>query len=216
MLGLHLDDLEHADRYLRAGGKPCFGYYNEFDVVRNRPPRTFLHCIYVCGDPRSRQVLGYAEYFGYQKIVACLSENYIGKSFSSCYAIDPISGTELDLVIHLDLSQRDIKAIYEYKKVDLEKVRANVGVLVEAYLERVRRKAVAHAIDDALEYAFVNCGAREGEVISDERADEFISLVLDKLVPAIAQQSFNSRLDAEDIQKIAEFEMRRAKPTGSE
>ena len=35
-VGVRLDDLEQAREYLRGRGAPCFGYYNERDVVANR------------------------------------------------------------------------------------------------------------------------------------------------------------------------------------
>ena len=45
--GFHLDVCEHAHGYLLSNGEPCFGYYNVTDVVVNRPPKVFFHCIYV-------------------------------------------------------------------------------------------------------------------------------------------------------------------------
>ena len=43
-------------------------------------------------DPNERQLLAYVEYFGWLRIVACLSNNYEGIAFSHCYAIDPVAG----------------------------------------------------------------------------------------------------------------------------
>ena len=61
--GLNIDDCEQVKSYLLSDGNTCFGYFNEEDVVTNRPQNTFFHCIYVCGDPQNKQVLAYAEYF---------------------------------------------------------------------------------------------------------------------------------------------------------
>ena len=107
---------KEAEIYLLKKGTPCFGYYYEHDVVKNRPEKTFFHCVHVCGDPANRQLLAYVEYFGWLRIVACLSNNYEGTAFSHCYAIDPISGKELDLDIELVIEPADIQRIYELQE----------------------------------------------------------------------------------------------------
>lgn len=73
--------------------------YNETDVVLNRPQNTFFHCVHVQGDPQTRGVLGYVEYFGYLRLVVMLSNAYSGRAFSECYAVDPVAGLELSLVL---------------------------------------------------------------------------------------------------------------------
>ncbi len=199
----HISDCEHAKGYLLSGGEACFGYYNETDIVKDRPPGTYLHCIYICGDPRTKQLLGYAEYFGYQKIVACLSSNYDGESFSHCYAIDPVTGEELDIDINLEFTPEDIAAIYAYEKVDDKKVGVALDQLMATWKERDIEKATEHAVKDAAEFAFANCGARPGEIISDEQILKLISLVLERLVPFVLHLRSSSTFSQEDLQNIA-------------
>ena len=99
--GLSRNDCSHAIEYLVSDGHACFGYYNETDPVVLRPKNTPLHCVYVCADATSGLVLSYAEYFGFQKIVACLSSNYNGSTRENCYAVNPLTGEELKLEVEL-------------------------------------------------------------------------------------------------------------------
>ena len=124
--------------------------------------KVFFHCIFVSGDPASRQILGYAEYFGYQRIVARLSSDYDGDPFSCCYAIDPVTGQELDIDVHLNFTPEDIDAIYAGRKVDYSKMEIALAPLVEAYQERSRNTSIAHAVDDAVEFAMAKCGVQPG------------------------------------------------------
>ena len=71
--GVRVQECELARQYLMSDGEACFGYYNEKDWVENRPESTFFHCFHVQGDPATKQILAYAEYFGYQRIIMCLS-----------------------------------------------------------------------------------------------------------------------------------------------
>ena len=49
--GLEINNCEHAESYLLSDGDACFGYFNEYDIVKDRPERTFFHSVYVCGNP---------------------------------------------------------------------------------------------------------------------------------------------------------------------
>lgn len=201
--GLHIDNCEHAKSYLLSNGEPCFGYFNETDVVANRPEKVFFHCIFVCGDPISRQILGYAEYFGYQRIVVCLSSNYDGVPFSCCYAIDPVRGNELNIDVHLEFTSEDVAAIYAYKKVNYDNVREALNSLMEDYMERSTETSIAHAVDDALEFAFANCGAQPGEKLSEKHVANLSSLVSHRLEPFLLHLLSSSKFSRDNQRNIA-------------
>ena len=201
--GLQINDCEHAKTYLLSNGEPCFGYYNETDVVLNRPSKVFFHCIFVCGDPSTRKILGYAEYFGYQRIVACLSSNYDGVRFSRCYAIDPLTGSELDIDVHLEFTPEDISAIYAYEKVNDDKVKVALESLLATWKKRDEKKAIAYAVNDALEFAIANCGAQPGETLSNEQVANLIRLVQDRLVPFMLHLRSSRAFSPDDLRNIA-------------
>ena len=187
--GVHLSDLEHAQEYLSGKDAPCFGFYNEKDVVLNRPPQTFFHCVHVRGDEDSGKILGYVELFGYQRLVVLLSDSYSGPSFSKCYAIDPVAGREIDLVVELpDFSLEEIQAIYDYKKVDVEKTRAALGNLIEWYFQKASKRERSRAIREAVDYAVEYCGVELGEAVTENQCERLVRLLLEQLTPFLLHQ----------------------------
>ena len=56
--GLNIDSCENARSYLLSDGEACFGYFNKYDVVKNRPERTFFHCVHVLRRPGTRTDIG--------------------------------------------------------------------------------------------------------------------------------------------------------------
>ena len=130
--GLTADQCEEAKHYLLKREKPCFGFYTKRDLVRNRPEKTFFHCIHVRGDPEQRQILAYMEYFGCLRFVALLSRVYEGGAFSHRYAIDPVTGKELDLDVVLDITAAELAEIDDGAAVDYGEVARALGVLVGA------------------------------------------------------------------------------------
>ena len=200
--GFDIGHCEEAERYLLKGGEPCFGYYTERDAVRNRPEKTFFHCVHVRGDPERRQLLAYVEYFGWLRFVACLSRNYERCAFSHSYAIDPVSGKELDLNIVLEIDRADFQEFHDGRKVDYGEVARDLGVLVEAWREMDVDRARAHAIEDALAFACEACGIGEGDILTDEQAARLARVVSNRLAPFLAHTILGSQLTEDDLRAI--------------
>ena len=197
--GVRLAELECARKYLGGEDEPCFGYYNEQDVVVNRPTNTFFHCVYVKGDTVTGKVLGYVEYFGYQRVVVMLSDSYAGRAFSECYAIDPVAGQEILLDVQLpDFTDDEIEQIYDYKKVSYETVRIAVSGLMESYLEKAGERARSKAVEDAMEFAFGEWGVEEGEIITEEDTRRLAALITERLAPFVAHQLATPKFDCDD------------------
>ena len=201
--GLDIDQCEHAKTYLLSDGEACLGYFNEYDVVQKRPERTFFHWVHVYGNPDQKQVLAYVEYFGWQRIVACLSSNYGGERFSRGYAIDPVTGKELDIDVVLEMEPAEIPEIYGYKRIDYEEVRRSLDVLVRAWMEHDRERAMLRAIDDALEFARLECGVEPGDELSREKCAELSRVIVDRLEPFLLHR-LSSDLRVGDLQKLIE------------
>lgn len=200
--GLTIDRCEEAEHYLLNGGKPCFGFYSKRDLVINRPERTFFHCVHVRGDPEQRQILAYVEYFGCLRFVAWLSRNYDGSAFSHCYAVDPVTGKELDLDIVLDINPTDLAEIDDGATVEYDEVARALGVLVGAWKEMDLDRARTHAIDDAITFACAECGIREGDILSDEQAAQFARVLSDRMTPYLLHTIVASRLTEDDRRAI--------------
>ena len=200
--GFDIDHCEEAARYLLNGGEPCFGFYTKRDPVRNRPEKTFFHCIHVRGDPERRQILAYVEYFGWLRFVACLSGNYEGCAFSHCYAVDPVSGKELDLDIVLEIDPSDLAEICDGRKVDYGEVARDLDVLVGTWREMDVDRARRRAIEDSIAFAREKCGIREGDILADEEAAQFARAVSNRLAPFLAHTILGSKLTEDDLRAI--------------
>ena len=200
--GLTSDQCEDAEHYLLTGEKPCFGFYTKRDLVRNRPEKTFFHCVHVRGEPEQRQILAYVEYFGCLRFVAWLSSNYEGRAFSHCYAVNPVTGKEMDLDIVLDINPADLAEIDDGGSVDYDEVARALGVLVGAWKEMDINRARTRAIDDAITFACAECGIREGDILSDEQAAQFARVVSGRMTPYLVHTVLASRLTEDDRRAI--------------
>ena len=181
--GMGAHNCELACEYLRSDGEACFGLYNENDLVRNRPRSTFFHCVYVQGDPRAKQILAYAEYFGSMRIIMCLSKNYVGPEFSHSYSVDPVTGQELQLEVELSVTRRDIELAYAGKKLDCDVAKEAIAELIQFYQIRAYEREKIKVIEQAVEYAFENCGAKIGETLSEEQLNLLSGLIFEKMTP---------------------------------
>jgi hypothetical protein len=170
--------------YLRdVAAAPCFGYYYATDLVSDRPAEMPLHCVSVEAAPESGLILGYVEYFGVHRIVVCLGRNYSGDRIKSSYAIDPRSGEQLDFSIRLGFSESDIDAIYKYEMIPdgaMEQALANV---IPAALKKKSEAERQRVIKEATEYAFAHCGAKPGEMLTQEQIAKLPGLMAEKLTP---------------------------------
>ena len=201
--GLDISQCDEAKRYLLNEGEPCFGYYSERDFVQNRPQNVFFHCVYVCGDPEKKQILAYVEYFGFLRIVACLSKNYDGKAFSNCYAIDPVSKEELDLEIELTVEPTEISDIYAYRKVNYQETNLAIAALLEYWINLEKERACDIAIYDALNFACEECGVQEGDILSDEQIAQFTHVLVNRLTPFLEHMLFGSNISEKELREIA-------------
>ncbi|SFD97091.1 hypothetical protein SAMN05660831_02708, partial [Thiohalospira halophila DSM 15071] len=192
--GVRVRDCEHAVQFLKEEeAEPCFGYYYEKDLVDGRPAGTPIHCVHVNGDPDSNLIRGYLEYFGVMRVVMCLSSKYSGDAFSTTYSIDPTTGTELDLSVNLDLTLADIREAYDYEKWDSNAVQQALGSVIGPTLEMQHKKERERVIDEAVRYAFSNCGAEEGEAITEEQHNRFMGFLWEKLEPWVLSQVISTR-----------------------
>lgn len=175
---------ECARNYLKdSRGEACFGYYYERDLVVNRPTDRVVHCVAVKGDPASRQLLGYVEYFGVLRAVVGLSDSYGGREFTSSYAVDPVTGEELNTNVNLTLSRKELRAAYDYQRIPpgaIERAFHQVlPIALGASLEKERSRVLTRALQDAIK----QCGLKEGEIITPEHAKKISKVVANSLEP---------------------------------
>jgi hypothetical protein len=160
----------------------CFGHYYEGDFVSNRPDDRVFHCVNVTGIPSENLLVSYVEYFGFQRMIICLSENYDGPELTYTYAIDPVSGEEIDLEIKVDLTVSQLLKCYSFDALPDGAIHAMNKVIPIArkrHWEDERQRVVERAV----EYAFANCGMKEGEMLGEEGAKKLADLTMDQMQP---------------------------------
>lgn len=184
--GVPVNACDIALTYLRdPGATPCFGFYYEQDLITGRPAGVPLHCVAVSGDPESGLLLGYVEYFGAHRIVVCLSEAYSGPRVDHAHGLDPMTGRQIPLSIRLPFTREDIQAIYEYKKIPPGAVERAYSSVIPTGMRRQREREQKQVIAEAVEHAFANCGAKEGEPLTKEHLVELSALIMQRMTPFI-------------------------------
>ncbi len=191
--GISPGTCEHAISYLRRDGEPCFGYYYERDLVVDRPQNVPLHCVAISGNPETGLLLGYLEYYGLQKIVVCLSERYSGIKISNSYSIDPTTGTELEVDVDISLKMEDVFAAYNYEKYDYDMVVSCFHQVMPRAIQASFERERARVISEAVDFAFKNCGAEEGQILTEEHVRTLASKIAEKMAPYILNQIKRNR-----------------------
>jgi hypothetical protein len=176
--------------YLRdPAATPCFGYYHATDLASNRPAETALHCVSVEANPDTGLILGYAEYFGIQRVVVCLGRNYAGDRVEACYAIDPRTGKQLNLSVRLGFDEAEIEAIYDYKMIPDGAIEQAFAKVMPGAMKRQFEAERDRITKEATEYALANCGAKPGEMLAEGHVRKLSSLIMEKLTPFILHNS---------------------------
>ena len=139
---------------------------------------------------------------GCLRFVAWLSKAYEGGAFTHCYAVDPVTGKELDLDVVLDINPAELTEIGDGAAVDYGEVARVLGVLVEAWKEIDIERARTHAIDDAIAFACAECGVSKGDILSDEQAAQFARVVAGRMTPYLMHTIAASRLTEDDRRAI--------------
>tara|TARA_Y100001936_G_scaffold71426_1_gene70555 strand:- start:885 stop:2045 length:1161 start_codon:yes stop_codon:yes gene_type:complete len=167
---------------------PCYGFYYEKDLVKNRPEGVPFHCIHVTGCPENGLIRAYLEYFGVMRVVMCLSSTYAGDAFSATYSLDPTTGKELNLVIDLNLTSREIDDAYEGKKWSDAEIKDALVAVIHPAMVAQHELEKERVISEAVAYAFANSGAKEGDQLTDEQLNRLIGLLWEKIQPMLLRQ----------------------------
>lgn len=184
--GIPIESCIEATSYLNnEDSEACFGYFYESDLVKNRPQDTPIHCVSVKGCDKSNQVIAYVEYFGVQRMVLGLGTNYTGEAISNTYSINPITGEELELTVELNLTYDEIHEAYEYKKIPIGSVERACEKVIPAGMRASYEKEQNRVVDKALQNAFENCGAKEGEMLMSENIEKIISILMEEIEPFV-------------------------------
>jgi hypothetical protein len=98
----------------------------------------------------TKQVLGYAEYFGLLRIVSCLTQNYTGDDQEITYAINPMTGYEIDLDIELNFSNEERQRIYDYEFYNVEDFQLTCDNIMKTAIEFSENRELERALKNAV------------------------------------------------------------------
>ncbi len=176
------------DYLLNEDGDPCFGYFYErgSDLVGNRPAKLPFHCVHVEGCSSTATLLGYVEFYGIWRMVLCLSETYSGRDFSHTYAVDPVNGAELNVSVKMDISVSDIREAYEFRRYDHTVWLEVICEVLDTVREVDFNRALRRVTEKAVEEAFANSGAKEGDSLTDEQIEQVNRDVATRLGPFLS------------------------------
>ncbi|WP_153788974.1 HNH endonuclease [Pseudomonas sp. EMN2] len=182
--GISSRDCDSAKKYLLDHNEEaCFGYWYDQDIVLNRPEGVPIHCVAVSNLDADGQLLAYVEFFGVRRMVVCLSENYVGPPVHAMHCIDPRTSEKMVLEFDLGLSANDVKAAYEYRKIPDGSIELAFSSILREALRRSSVRERERAVDRAVQYAFKNHGAKDGEVLTDEGLSRLSDLLVQGLMP---------------------------------
>jgi len=177
-------DCDSAKKYLlNHNEEACFGYWYDRDVVLARPEGVPIHCVAVSNLEADGQLLAYVEFFGVRRMVICLAEKYVGPPVHVMYCIDPRSSEKLLLEFELGLSADDIKAAYEYRRIPDGSIELAFSSILREAFRRSSVRERERAVDRAVQYAFKNHGAKDGEILTGEDFGKFSDLLVQGLMP---------------------------------
>jgi hypothetical protein len=193
--GIKAQACEKATSYLRNDdGEPCFGYFYRRDLVTSRPTDTVFHCVAVKGDPSSRKLIGYVEFFGVYRMLACLSDHYTGTPLFNYYAVDPSSGQELHLDLNLSLNEEEVGCACsneeDYAANMLEAFRRALAIGQSMSFGREQRKVVKQAWNECI----TKLGFSSGQTLTREEVVALSKCVAARMLPFVTHLVSSRRI----------------------
>ncbi|MFA6186458.1 MAG: HNH endonuclease [Phycisphaerae bacterium] len=177
------------DYVTKPNGKACFDYYYERDLVVNRTEGTIFHCVSVFGNPDTKQLIGYVEYYSVWRMIVCLSDKYEGARMARTYALNPVSGEEIKMEVDLSsLAPGDIAALFRRERMSYDSVKKAFEKVMPVAIKQSQQKELNRVVNEAVQYAFKKCGAKKGEMLTEEYIKKFTPLYMEKITPFIIHQ----------------------------
>ena len=145
-----------------------FPYYNK-DLIGQREAGMPINCVYVKGDPVSRELMAYVEIFGILRTVMRLSEKYDGDYFERHYAFDPTNGRELDVEIDLNSSVLvDAENETDYYGVETGGFFAAVDPVMRRATAIANENELTRIVVSAIQQYFDELGKASDEPMTDD------------------------------------------------
>ncbi|WP_231890108.1 hypothetical protein [Ralstonia solanacearum] len=163
----------------------------------NRPKDHLFHCVSVIGQPQEGRILGYVEFFNFARLLVLIGDGYGGPAFQETYAIDPVVGKTLDLLVDFGPIEGQLEDFFkmasEPPKMYLEAFQYTGNLVQTLNADRVRAMAFSKANADALKKLGLSPLAEE---VPSELQDEWLRLFMQNLIPYVEAQIKMQRVSA--------------------
>lgn len=191
--GVVASDCKEAQRYLATGNDACFGYINDVDLLRGRPAGTVIHCVAI-DTTDDGLLLGYLELFSTFRMVVCLDSKYRGEPVRAAYAIDPVTGMELDVSLRLPFTRDDLIDIYEYRRIQDGAVAHALDDIIPNALRRQFERETETVIDRAMDQAWRKLDLTPGTMLTPEHISQLSSLIMSGMQPFLLRHIQQDRV----------------------
>lgn len=158
-----------------------FGFSYLSDFIQNRPKEKIFHCVSLHGDPKTKRLWSYIEYFGSFRVVVLLSDSYSGEYKNEIYSVDPIDGSSAGVRVKSDVSAEELALIWSGNGLNHENYKAAADYALPIILERARSRTLDRTVREGFDHAAKQLGIKENEIIPKEKAAEFTAFMMEKI-----------------------------------
>lgn len=91
--------------------------------------------------------------------------------------------------VDLAFSALDVQSIYNYERIPDDGIARAFAEVVPRALKRSFEQEMARVIKDATRYAFENCGAKPGDMLTPEQTKKLSALASERMLPFIQRHA---------------------------
>lgn len=162
---------------------PPFAEFLLRDLVRARPQKHLFHAVSIRGDPETRRLMGYVEYFGIARFLVLLSSEYDGRPIESTYAINPSTAEEMSIAVDLVLSEEEFNRWLANDAAPTSDREAVFHLAMPIILRQKYAREDEAVIDRAIKETCDEMGIESNEALDPDQIREFSRRVSDKVTP---------------------------------
>ena len=119
-----------------------------------------------------------------------------------CYAVNPLTGEELDIDVSLNITQDDVRAIYDGERTNDQRLKVDLERLLIIWKKLDEKRALERAAHNAIKYACLQCCIQPEEEIADEMVPLFTHYFFVKMAPFLLRSRLGRALTAEEEKAI--------------
>jgi len=174
-----------------------FGFSYLSDFIQNRPKEKVFHCVSLHGDPKTKKLWSYIEYFGIFRVVVLLSDSYSGAYKNEIYSVDPIDGSSVGVRVKAEVSAEELALIWSGGGYSHDSYKAAADYALPIILKRGSSRTLDRTVKEGFDHAAKQLGIKEGEIIPKEKAAEFTAFMMEKVSPYIEHLVRSGRREPE-------------------